>query len=283
MRSIAQHVVDAERHRFESKRQELTLSVGTDPVMIDGDPVRLQQILGNLLINASKYTPAGGSICVALSVDQDAALLCIRDTGVGIPVDKLESIFDLFTQANPSPARTEGGLGVGLTLVRRLVELHGGSAHASSEGPGHGSEFAVRLPLANGAALPSSPAAAPLDVASQRVLVIEDNDDGREMLVTLLRALGHEVFEAGTGTEGIEIAVRHSPAVVVLDIGLPDLDGYEVGRHLRERLGGGFRLVALTGYGQPQDRALSQSVGFDAHLVKPVDPLKLAEALQRPA
>jgi len=136
LRSIAQHAVDTERHRFESKRQELILSLGTEPVMIDGDPVRLQQILGNLLINASKYTPVGGSICVALMVEQDAALLCIRNNGVGIPVDKLESIFDLFTHANPSLARTEGGLGVGLTLVRRLVELHGGSAHASSEGPG---------------------------------------------------------------------------------------------------------------------------------------------------
>jgi CheY-like chemotaxis protein len=221
-------------------------------------------------------------ICIALSVEQDAALLTVSDNGLGIPGEKLDSIFDLFTQANPSLARTEGGLGVGLTLVRRLVELHGGSVHARSEGPGRGSEFVVRLPLARGAALPSPEGSDPVAITSQRVLVIEDNDDGREMLVTMLRVDGHEVFEASTGREGIEMAVLNSPAVVVLDIGLPDLNGYEVARHLRERLGDGFRLVALTGYGQPQDRALSQSAGFDAHLVKPVDPFKLEEVLQRP-
>jgi CheY-like chemotaxis protein len=255
------------------------VSLGDDRVTVVGDPVRLHQIIANLLNNAWKYTPAGGSIWVTLDLDGAEAILKVRDDGPGIPAARLESIFDLFVQASPTLARTEGGLGIGLTVVKRLLELHGGRVCAASEGPGRGAEFVARLPLARAAEGSSSSPSTPAPATSRRILVIEDNDDGREMLVTILRSSGHEVLEAATGEDGIGMAERHSPAVVLLDIGLPDLSGYEVGRRLRTMLGSEVKLVALTGYGQPEDRARSQAAGFDAHVLKPIDPRKLTEVL----
>ena len=276
-----EQAVETERHRIEGKRQHVALSLGSEPVTVIGDPVRLHQIFGNLLNNAWKYTPPGGSIGITLGVEGDEARVKIKDSGVGIPADKLESIFELFTQANPTLARTEGGLGIGLTLVKQLVKLHGGTVEARSEGLGRGAELHVRLPIARTAPAPSPPSSVSIQLVSQRVLVIEDNSDGRDMLVTVLRLAGHEVQAAGTGAEGVQLALQYSPAVVLLDIGLPDLNGYEVGRELRQRLGPSVRLVALTGYGQPQDRARTEEAGFDAHVVKPVDPAKLTTLLQR--
>jgi PAS domain S-box-containing protein len=276
-----EQAVETERHRIEGKRQHVAHSLGGEPVTVIGDPVRLHQIFGNLLNNAWKYTPPGGSIGITLGVEGDEAIVKIKDSGVGIPADKLESIFELFTQANPTLARTEGGLGIGLTLVKQLVELHGGTVEARSEGPGRGAELHVRLPIARTTPAPSPPASGSTQLVSRRVLVIEDNGDGRDMLVTVLRLAGHEVHAAGTGAEGVQLALQHFPAVVLLDIGLPDLNGYEVGRELRQRLGPSVRLVALTGYGQPQDRARTEEAGFDAHVVKPVDPAKLTDLLQR--
>jgi PAS domain S-box-containing protein len=276
-----EQAVETERHRVEGKRQHVALSLGGEPITVIGDPVRLHQIFGNLLNNAWKYTPPGGSIGIMLGVEGDEAIVKIKDSGVGIPADKLESIFELFTQANPTLARTEGGLGIGLTLVKQLVKLHGGTVEARSEGPGQGAELHVRLPIARTTLAPSPPPSVSTQLVSQRVLVIEDNSDGRDMLVTVLRLAGHEVHAAGTGAEGVQLALQHSPAVVLLDIGLPDLNGYEVGRELRQRLGPSLRLVALTGYGQPQDRARTEEAGFDAHVVKPVDPAKLTTLLQR--
>jgi PAS domain S-box-containing protein len=276
-----EQAVETERHRVEGKRQHVALSLGGEPITVIGDPVRLHQIFGNLLNNAWKYTPPGGSIGITLGVEGDEAIVKIKDSGVGIPADKLESIFELFTQANPTLARTEGGLGIGLTLVKQLVKLHGGTVEARSEGPGRGTELHVRLPIARTTLAPSPPPSVSTQLVSQRVLVIEDNSDGRDMLVTVLRLAGHEVHAAGTGAEGVQLALQHSPAVVLLDIGLPDLNGYDVGRELRQRLGPSLRLVALTGYGQPQDRARTEEAGFDAHVVKPVDPAKLITLLQR--
>jgi PAS domain S-box-containing protein len=276
-----EQALETERHRVEGKRQHVALSLGGEPVTVIGDPVRLHQIFGNLLNNAWKYTPPGGSIGITLGVEGDEAIVKIKDSGVGIPADKLESIFELFTQANPTLARTEGGLGIGLTLVKQLVELHDGTVEARSEGPGRGAELHVRLPIARTTLAPSPAPSVSTQLVSQRVLVIEDNSDGRDMLVTVLRLAGHEVQAAGTGAEGVQLALQHSPAVVLLDIGLPDLNGYEVGRELRQRLGPSVRLVALTGYGQPQDRARTEEAGFDAHVVKPVDPAKLTTLLQR--
>ncbi|HSL51819.1 MAG TPA: PAS domain S-box protein [Candidatus Deferrimicrobiaceae bacterium] len=281
LRSIAEQSLESARHHIERKRQRVVLSLADRAVAVIGDAVRLQQIVGNLLSNASKYTQPGGSIWIAVAPEDEEAVLKVRDNGVGIPTDRLESIFELFAQVNPTLARTEGGLGIGLTLVKRLVELHGGRVKAASEGAGRGAEFVVRLPLAR-EALPSERRPVETVVAPQHVLVIEDNDDGREMLGGLLRIAGHEVREARTGAEGIEMALNRAPTVVLIDIGLPDVDGYEVGRRLRQRLGRRVRLVALTGYGQPQDRARSAAAGFDEHVVKPVDPSKLAQILQRP-
>ena len=281
LRAIVELGVDSERHRLEERRQRLTLSVPPQPVIVSGDSVRLQQVLGNLLNNASKYSSPGGEIAVVLDVEGDRAVLRVRDDGAGIASDRLEWIFELFTQANPTFARTEGGLGIGLTVARRLVELHGGRIRAASDGVDRGAEFLMEIPLARRAVLETraAPAAAP-PVASRRVLVIEDHDDGREMLVTALRLFGHEVFEAATGREGIEQAERHGPDVVLVDIGLPDIQGYDVARALRRSGGSTARIVALTGYGGPADRERSAEAGFDAHLLKPIDPIRLVGVLE---
>src|SRR5262249_5629968 len=195
-------------------------------------------------------------------------------SGAGISPERLDDVFDLFTQVNPSLARTEGGLGIGLTLVKRLVDLHGGEVRAYSDGPGTGSEFVVRLPLAREAVQSDADSLSAPSLGPRRILVIEDNTDAREMLGIALRLAGHEVLEAATGADGIEIGRHHRPEIVLVDIGLPDIDGYEVARRLRQA-DGGFRLIALTGYGQARDRALSRDAGFDAHLLKPVDPSAL--------
>ena len=280
LRGVVEQAAEAERPRMEQKRQRLIMSLGPAPATVVGDSVRLQQIFGNLLNNATKYTPVGGSIWIELCVEDGRAIVTVTDNGAGIPADKLGTVFDLFVQANPTLARTEGGLGIGLTLVKQLVELHGGDVTAAIAGPLGGARFTVRLPIATVVAIPSAAPAAPPPARAQRVLVVEDSDDGREMLAALLRMLGHEVFEASTGAAAIEQARRHAPSVVIMDIGLPDIDGYEVAGRLRRRMGADIRLVALSGYGQPQDRARSREAGFDEHLVKPVDPATLGEVIQ---
>jgi CheY-like chemotaxis protein/anti-sigma regulatory factor (Ser/Thr protein kinase) len=248
-------------------------------VKVLGDPVRLQQVVGNLVNNASKYTPAGGSIWVDLQVDGGEALLRVRDNGAGIPPDRLGSIFDLFVQANPTLARTEGGLGVGLTLVKRVVELHEGRVEGRSDGLGRGALFTVRLPLATGQKAATPPSAPAPQVRAKRILIVEDHEDGREALAMLLKLQGHDVCEAADGRTGLALAQERQPDVVLLDIGLPDLNGYEVGQALRAALGRRVYLVALTGYGQPTDRERTRKAGFDAHLVKPVEADAIMETL----
>ena len=209
-------------------------------------------------------------------MDSDEATLRVTDTGEGIPADRLRSIFDPFTQLNPTIARSAGGLGVGLSLVKRIVEMHRGSVEARSEG--RGAEFIVRLPIV--AELPPPPVEAGTPaLAPRRIVLIEDNDDGREAVTMALRALGLEVQAANSGQSGIELALRGRPDLVLIDIGLPDLDGYEVARVLRLRLGERVKLIALTGYGQQADRKRSEAAGFDAHLVKPVAPKDLLRLL----
>ena len=279
LRTAVEQAVEMERHRIDGKRQRLSVSVPSAPIIVSGDPVRLAQIVGNLLNNASKYTPVDGAIGLAVDVAGADAVLVVTDNGIGIPPDKIESIFDLFVQANPTLARTEGGLGIGLTLVRQLLELHGGSIEARNN-PTGGARFTVRLPIATPESGPVEAPAPEAPTRAQRVLLVEDNHDARDMQATLLRMLGHEVLEAATGAAGVEAAAQHAPHVVVMDIGLPDIDGYEAARRIRRQLGTSVRLVALSGYGQPQDRERSREAGFDAHLVKPVDPAALNEILQ---
>ncbi len=254
------------------------LEISSQPVWIEGDLVRMEQIVNNIVGNAVKYTPGGGSIRVRVSAEGGGAVLYVEDNGYGIAPELLPRVFDLFVQGERTLDRAQGGLGIGLTLVRRLVELHGGSVSAFSEGPGRGSAFTVRLPkIAAPQNLQQSAARSPCDSVSRRVLVIEDNRDAREMFRMMLELAGHEVVEAEEGLTGLELLKTTRPDVAVIDVGLPGLNGYEIARRFREEPdSAGVMLVALTGYGTPEAVERSRQAGFDHHLIKPVN----AEALQ---
>jgi two-component system, sensor histidine kinase len=252
-----------------------------EPVWIHADETRIDQVITNLITNAIKYTPAGGQIEVTVTGAGDEVLLCVRDNGVGIEPSMLSRIFDVFVQGDHSLARTLGGLGLGLALVRRLTELHDGSVAVESEGLGRGAAFTVRLPRAEPMShdRPSSPASA--SPRRRRILIVEDNADGRELLRTMLQAQGHEVFQAGDGETAIRQARELRPDVVIVDIGLPGIDGYEVAARLRAPDSGlvNLRLFALTGYGTERDRRRASDAGFDAHLTKPVELERLIRLL----
>ncbi len=257
------------------------VTIAAESVWILADPTRLDQILANLLGNAVKYTPPEGAITVTVGQEGADALLRVQDTGMGIPPDLLPQLFELFVQGDRSPARTEGGLGVGLTLVRHLVELHGGAIAAASDGPGQGSTFTVRLPTI---APPPGSHRGSLPPArgrgARRVLLVEDNADARAMLAEVLTLEGHEVHEAADGPHGVEQAIRLRPDLTLVDIGLPGFDGHEVALRIRrDPAGATLRLVALTGYGRPEDREQALASGYDLHLVKPVDPAILLAIL----
>ncbi|HEX9940495.1 MAG TPA: ATP-binding protein [Thermoanaerobaculia bacterium] len=266
----------------------LEVEVETRPALVQGDPVRLEQVLCNLLQNAVKYTPRGGRLRVSVDAEDGQAVLRVRDTGIGLSPEMLQTIFAPFAQVESSRQRSEGGLGLGLPLVKSLAELHGGRVEAASGGPGRGSEFTVRLPLLaeeNAAVFrrPPAPSRAARSAEPEgglHVLIVEDNEDGRESLRELLEIWGHEVSVAGTGPEGIERAFSGRPHVALIDIGLPGLDGNEVARRIRSVLGGDeISLIAMTGYGQPEDRRRALQAGFDRYLVKPVDPTVLLQLL----
>jgi PAS domain S-box-containing protein len=255
------------------------LSVAGTPAWIDGDHTRIEQVITNLVTNALKYPPPDGAIGVSVGEDGHEAIVRVSDTGRGIGPELLPRIFDLFVQGEQAAERAQGGLGIGLTLVRRLVELHGGRVEAASAGAGTGSTFTVSFPRLPA---PRPPAGDPRRrrVPPQRTLVVEDNDDAREMLRTLLQLDGHVVWEAANGIAGLAAALEHRPDVAVIDIGLPEMDGYEMARKLRasESLKH-VKLIALTGYGQADDARRAHEAGFDLHVVKPVDPERLADAL----
>ena len=272
LREVAAQAARTSASILESRRHRLTVDVPPEPLWVDADEARLIQVAVNLLNNAAKYTPEVGHIRLTVAREGGEAVLQVRDNGLGISADMLERIFDLFTQLEPGDERASGGLGIGLTLVRRLVELHGGTIAAASAGPGQGSTFTVRL--ASAAASPSAAGKAENGrpaVSGRHVLIVEDNADGRETLARLLRRLGHQVSVAEDGPRGVDAGLALRPEVVLIDIGLPGLDGYQVAAQLRAGLGSGAILVALTGRGQPDDVKRAREAGCDAHLVKPVD------------
>lgn len=283
--AAAQRTVEAMRPLLEERGHRLRLSPPAEPIVLDADPTRLEQVLSNLLGNAVRFTPSGGTIDFSVAREDAQAVIRIRDEGIGIRPEMLGRIFDAFVQADRLPDRVQEGLGVGLTLVRSLVEMHGGTVTAASEGPGRGSEFVVRLPClpAERAAAPAARVPSPEAAGSRRrrVLVVDDNVDSAESLAVLLQMAGHEVRVAHDGPSALTLAREYRPEIVLLDIGLPaGMDGYEVAQRMRPAAGAaGVVLVALTGYGQDEDRRRSAQAGFDHHLVKPVDVADLTRLM----
>jgi signal transduction histidine kinase len=271
---VVAQAVEASRPFIEAKNHELHVAVAADPLRVNGDPARLAQVLTNLLINAAKYTEEGGQINLTAYREGTEVVMVVRDTGVGIPQEMLASVFELFIQVEQSIDRSQGGLGVGLTLVKRLVEMHGGRVCAASAGPGQGSEFTVRLPAIE-ALIPQSNILSNGQVQAHpalRVLVVEDNVDTAETMARLLQLEGHEVQLANDGPAALTAATAFQPHAVVLDLGLPGMDGYEVARRLRDRDAEPRPvLVAVSGYGGDDARRRSRQAGFDHHLVKPAD------------
>jgi signal transduction histidine kinase/CheY-like chemotaxis protein len=258
---------------IEAKGQELRVAMSDEPLPVDADPVRLAQIITNLLTNANRYTDPGGTIWLTTACADGEVIVQVRDTGIGIEPELLPRIFDLFTQADSAKTRSQSGLGIGLALVKSLVELHGGMVEARSAGPGQGSEFEIRLPVVTAAAAPALHIQAPLPCPNgQRVALVEDNPDARAVLAELLGLLGYEVIQAADGPSVLHVAKEDPPPVFVVDIGLPGMDGYEVARRLRELPGcRDALLVALSGFGGPEDQEQARAAGFDAHLTKPAD------------
>ena len=279
---VVEHCVESMRARAAAHRLHLVLHRDAE-TFVDGDVVRLEQIVNNLLSNAIKYTPAGGAIDVFVGRTDGEAMLRVRDNGRGIAPEQLVRIFDLFMQADVTVDRAEGGMGIGLTLVRKLAELHGGNVEARSDGRGRGSEFMVRIPsiAPTGAAAPREQRETSGRATSKRIVVIEDNSDIRLLLRAELKRLGHQVEDSGEGGEGLQKILHAKPDVALIDIGLPGLDGYSIARQVRESLGDGVYLVALSGYGQAEDRARAQEAGFDVHLTKPAGIMELERVLTR--
>jgi PAS domain S-box-containing protein len=281
---IVGQALEISRPILHASGATLAVDLPQERVMVCVDPARIAQVLSNLLNNAAKYTERGGHIWLSCKVEGDDIVINVRDDGIGIPAEMLPNIFDMFWQLEHALERAQGGLGIGLTLVRQLVELHGGRAEAHSAGLGLGSEFIVRLPARSTAEIDAEPEAPPTvpmarPLESLRILVVDDNLDSAESLALLLRLQGHEVHTAHDGVQALGVEVGLRPQIVLLDIGLPKMNGYEAARALRLRRGGELTIVAMTGWGQDSDRLRSQDAGFDHHLVKPVDPNLLQKIL----
>lgn len=277
---IVNLAVETIRPNCESLGHQISVTLPTRPLYVAADAIRLTQVIGNLLNNACKFTDCGGRIVLTVEDEGDHAAIRVRDTGIGLAPDQLGRIFDLFAQVDNSLERARDGLGLGLTLVKKLVELHDGTVEARSDGPGHGSEFVVRVPLLAGAPpVPARPARSKPETSPRRILVVDDNRDSADSLAMLLKLMGHTVDTAHDGVEGVEKAATFRGDVILLDIGMPRLNGYEAARQIRAQHQQGLRLVALTGWGQEEDRRRSEEAGFDAHLVKPVDLEALTKLL----
>ena len=285
VRSIVRNAGDASRQWFDERGQCFEITLPEERLVIDADEVRMNQVVQNLLHNAAKYTPNGGRIALSAAREDGQAVIRVRDSGVGMSSELLGSAFDLFRQGSRGLDRSQGGLGVGLTLVQRLITLHGGVVEAHSEGPGRGSEFVVRLPLREEPAIVrEAPARAPAESQpgpARRIVIVDDNRDAAQALRLLLEQDGHEVRVAADGASGLEMTRAYRPDVVLLDIGLPELDGYEIAKRIRADAAlRDTLLVAVTGYGQMHDRARASASGFHYHLVKPVEFAALQEVLR---
>src|SRR6185369_13692177 len=275
LESIVRSAVETSRPVLDAARNDLKVELPSEPVLLDADPVRLAQVFSNLLNNAAKYSAAGGSVALVATRTGDEVTIRVSDTGIGIEPGKLAQIFGMFVQLDASEQQIQSGLGVGLTLEQRLIEMHGGSVEAHSEGVGKGSEFVVRLPALAPTATPSvakETAVTDHSQARRRILVVDDNLDSAESMAMMLKLSGHDVATAHDGLEAVKLAREFQPDVALLDLGMPKLDGYEAARSIREQSWGQrMMLVALTGWGQAEDKRRSHEAGFDAHLVKPVD------------
>ena len=288
LQSVVAAAVEMARPAIDARRHELQVLLPEQEPCLDADPVRITQVLTNLLSNAAKYTAPGGTIRVRARLEGEDCVLVVRDNGIGLQPEALQRIFEAFSHQQPALQRAEGGLGIGLALVKGLVDLHGGSIVACSEGLGRGSEFVVRLPAAATMREHASP-----DVSrrcgdgcaaeARRVLIADDNVDAAESLAILLRLAGHDVLVAHDGPGALHLATHERPDVVVLDIGMPGMNGYEVARCLRrEAWGRGLRLIAVTGWGQDEDRRRALAAGFDSHLTKPFEPEHLESLVVQP-
>ncbi|HEX7295419.1 MAG TPA: PAS domain S-box protein, partial [Pyrinomonadaceae bacterium] len=278
--SVIQQAVEVARPLIDAAGHHLTIDLPEEPIYLNADRARLAQVFGNLLNNSCKYTKAGGHISVSAKRLDNELLVTVKDDGLGIPQDKLDTIFDMFMQVDRTSERAQAGLGIGLTLVKRLTEMHGGSIEAKSKGEGEGSEFIVRLPIVNRPSSVVQPSPTADFTAKRRILIVDDNKDSADSLSMLLELTGNEIFTAHDGVEAVAAIEQHRPEVVLLDIGLPKLDGHEVCRRVREQpWGKDIVVIALTGWGQEDDRRRSEEAGFNGHLVKPVDYDKLLELL----
>jgi signal transduction histidine kinase len=273
--TVVEGAVQTSKPLIDKHKHELVITMPEAPVMVDGDEARLVQILANLLNNAAKYQNDGGQIVLAVAREGSVAVIRVRDAGIGIEPAVLSQLFELFSQGERSPDRAQGGLGIGLSLVKTMVELHGGSVNGHSDGQGKGSEFVIRLPALVTHVADSrarvTPAADPPIGPPRRILVVDDNRDAADSLAALLRLSGHEVSVAHDGRRALDLAASERPAVMLLDIGLPGMDGYEVCRRVRQQGLADATIVAMTGYGQDRDRERSKEAGFDSHMVKPVE------------
>jgi signal transduction histidine kinase/ActR/RegA family two-component response regulator len=272
--AVIRQAVEISKPFIDSFGHNLTIAIPAEPVVIDGDVVRLSQVFCNLLNNAAKYTNHGGQIWLSAKRKDQIVSISVKDTGIGIPADKLPRVFDMFTQVDRTSRQAQGGLGIGLSLVRALVEMHGGKVEAISGGVNCGSEFIVTLPLSNETPVTSSESkpTGPLVLPHRRVLVVDDNRDAALSLSRLLRLLGAEVETVHDGPSALKLMQSYRPAVVLLDIGMPNMDGYEVARRIRSDPDfAAVQLIALTGWGQQQDRDRTAEAGFNHHLVKPAD------------
>jgi PAS domain S-box-containing protein len=286
LRLALETAMEACQSHITARGHDLSVSIPSEPLVVLGDFARLTQVFANLLSNSAKYTEPGGRIEVTLRRDSSDAVVTVKDTGIGIPRESLNLVFDMFSQVQAHKEHAGGGLGIGLALVRSLVEMHHGKVEAQSEGPGRGSLFTVRLPLQlSGAAARAPDIAEPYGVPKQvvrRILIADDNSDAAESLALILRSQGHETYIAANGQQALELARVHGPHIIFMDLGMPQLDGLQATREIRAQpWGKSILIVALTGWGQQEDRRKSREAGMDMHLVKPITPAAIANVLAR--